>query len=119
MAQKAILDIPEDVPSQPSPMDLAREAAQYEEEDFEPTVKTEMPETKQKSSKKTVKTAKTVSVVAFEVPDIQADQRRNATFSISYKMHEQLDAAAAKYNTSRSAILERVFFAWWEQAQSK
>lgn len=57
--------------------------------------------------------------VSFEVPDMQIEQRRNATFSISYKMHEQLDAAAAKYKTSRSAILERVFFAWWDQVKEQ
>lgn len=114
MAQRTVLDIPSAAPSQPSPMELAREAAQYEAEQLEN--QPQEPVSRQKQSKP----AKPISVkVAFEVPDIQAEQRRNATFSISYKMHEQLDAAAAKYKTSRSAILERVFFAWWEQVKEQ
>lgn len=107
MAQKTVLDIP--AATQPSPMELALEAAQYEAEQLEDQATTSTP--KHKPSKP----VKPVVNVAFEVPDIQSEQRKNATFSISLKMHEQLDKAAAKYKTSRSAILERVFFAWWEQ----
>lgn len=113
MAQKTVLDIPTPVQAHPSPMDLAREAAQYEAEQLE------NPITESISKPKMMKSEKPVVNVAFEVPDIQADQRKNATFSISYKMHEQLDEAAAKYKTSRSAILERVFFAWWEQVKKQ
>lgn len=114
MAQRTVLDIPSSTPTQPSPMDLAREAAQYEAEQLENQEPVTAP--KPQPSKAT----KSVSVkVAFEVPDTQAEQRRNATFSISYKMHEQLDEAAAKYKTSRSAILERIFFAWWEQVKDQ
>lgn len=113
MAQRTVLDIPSSTPTQPSPMDLAREAAQYEAEQLENQEQATAPKAKP------MKTNKPVAVVAFEVPDTQAEQRRNATFSISYKMHEQLDEAAAKYKTSRSAILERIFFAWWEQVKDQ
>lgn len=93
-----------------SPMELAREAAQQE------SSASIHPASEPKEEKHAPKTKSTITV---DIDDIivNKEARFTRTFTLSAETDKQLNAAAARLNMAKSAIIEKAFTAWWDAVQ--
>lgn len=114
MATKGTIPVPPTL--NPSPADLAREAAEEEKMQHINAKKEETVKTEEVVKPKKVKTAFDVELDMNNLME-QNEVRKTATFSISIAMHEELRRAANRLGSSRSAVLEQAFKTWWTQAQ--
>jgi len=113
MAVKGTIPVPPTL--NPSPADLAREAAEEEKKQHIAQLEKNSDNNEEVKPKK-VKSAFNVELDMNNLME-QNEVRKTATFSISVSMHDELTRAANRLGTSRSAVLEQAFKTWWTQAQ--
>lgn len=107
------------MPAMPSPMDLAREAAELEKQEHLQQAEERVVEKEPVKQKPTQKTKEKSVDFDFSKLDASKRMRVTRTFTLDVETEAKLNQMSDRFNMSKSALLEYAFNAFYEAAQKK